>query len=121
MSDIAATVALNIQRIRKLRQLSQKEIAVAISMPQGQYSRIENGKVVATLPTLQKIAEVFSVSVAELLREDTASTEEVDLPLLEKIRLLDTLEEKEKGAILTVIDIALSAKRLKNSLAQLMA
>lgn len=44
---------------------------------------------------------------------------EVNLPLLEKIRLIDTLDKDERKAIETIIDIAISRKHLKASIAGL--
>lgn len=111
-------IADNIKRIRKLKKLSQKQIALTIDIPQGQYSRIEGGKVVPTIPTLQKIAQVFEVSLAELVSEDK-DIEEVDLSLWEKVKLIEQLETDEKDALIKMIDIALSRKRLKDSLVSL--
>jgi hypothetical protein len=41
--------------------------------------------------------------------------------MLEKIRLLDTLDKEERKAIETVIDIAISRKHLKESISSLIA
>ena len=50
---------------------------------------IENGKAEPKLTTLQKIASVLEVPLAELVRQDSGSIEEeLDLPLLEKVRCL---------------------------------
>lgn len=111
-------IADNIKRIRKLKKLSQKQIALTIDIPQGQYSRIEGGKVVPTIPTLQKIAQVFEVTLAELVSENR-DIEEVDLSLWEKVRLIEQLETEEKDALMKMIDIAISRKKLKDSLVSL--
>lgn len=71
-----------------------------------------------TLTTLGKIAEVFGVSVAELVQEESID-QELNLSLLEKIKLLDQLDEEEKQALLKLIDIAISKKTLKDNLARL--
>jgi len=108
----------NMQRLRKLKKLSQKQVAMEIGMDQGQYSRIESGKVEPTLTTLGKIAEVLGVTVAELVQQEKID-QELNLSLLKKIKLLDQLEEEEKQALLKLIDIAISKKTLKDSLARL--
>jgi len=46
---------------------------------------------------------------------------EINLLLLEKVKLIDTLEDKEKQSILTIIDMALAKKRFKDNLSNLLA
>lgn len=113
-------IADNIKRLRTLKKLSQKEVAMAINMDQPQYSRIESGKVEPTLTTLEKIAGVFEISVSELIKENNELDKEINLPLLEKVKLVDTLEDKEKQSILTIIDMALAKKRFKDNLSNLL-
>lgn len=113
-------IADNIKRLRTLKKLSQKEVAMAIDMDQPQYSRIESGKVEPTLTTLEKIAGVFELSVSELIKENNELDKEINLPLLEKVKLVDTLEDKEKQSILTIIDMALAKKRFKDNLSNLL-
>lgn len=72
------------------------------------------------IPTLEKIAALFEVSLVEFFRTD--DTEEVvNLPLLEKIKLIDTLEEDERNALLKMIDMAVSKKKLKDNLSNLIS
>lgn len=113
-------VAENIKRLRTLKKISQKEVALALDMDQPQYSRIEGGKVEPTLTTLERIAKIFEISVLELLKENNDIDKEINLPLLEKVKQIDTLEEKEKQSILTIIDMALAKKRFKDNLSQLL-
>lgn len=110
----------NIKRLRTLKKMSQKEVAISLNMDQPQYSRIESGKVEPTLTTLEKIANVFEVSLSELVKESNEIDKEINLPLLEKVKQIDGLEEKEKQSILTIIDIALAKKRFKDNLSDLL-
>ena len=112
-------IASNIKQLRKFKKLSQKEVALSIDIAQGQYSRIESGKVVPTIPTLEKIAKLFEVSLSDLVKENT-DTENVNVPLLEKVKLIDQLEQEEKSALLKIIDIALSKKKFKDNLSNLL-
>ncbi|MEM7107105.1 MAG: helix-turn-helix transcriptional regulator [Bacteroidota bacterium] len=113
------SISDNIKRLRKLKNLSQKEIALSVDIPQGQYSRIESGKVTPTIPTLKKIADVFEVSLAELVRE--GDLEDINVSLLEKVQMIELLDEDEKNALLKIIDVALSKKKLKDNLNSLAA
>jgi hypothetical protein len=47
--------------------------------------------------------------------------EAVNLPLLDKIKIIDTLENDEKNALLKLIDMAISKKKLKDNLTNLIA
>jgi transcriptional regulator with XRE-family HTH domain len=96
-------------------------VAAAVDIAQGQYSVIEGGKVVPTIPTLEKIASVFEVDVTELLKRPCQNNDEVNLSILEKVKLIDTLEQDEKNALFKVIDMAIAKKRMKDNLTSLAA
>jgi transcriptional regulator with XRE-family HTH domain len=84
-----------------------------------QYSRIENGKVEPSVSTLEKLAKVFGVSVSEFFRSNNLE-DELNLPILEKIKMIDTLVKDEQQAIFKVIDLAISNKKLKYNLQSLL-
>jgi len=115
MTNTVDLIAKNIKRLRELKNLSQKEICGASGVPQGQYSRIENGKVEPSVSTLEKLAKVFEVSIAEFFKSNDIN-EEVNMPLLEKIKLIDTLGKDEQQALFKMIDLAIANKRMKDNL-----
>ncbi|SIT28354.1 helix-turn-helix domain-containing protein [Chryseobacterium gambrini] len=118
MSRTVDVIAKNIKRIREVKNLSQKEICTDSGVPQGQYSRIENGKVEPSISTLEKLAKVFGVSIGEFFNDNDLQ-KELNLPLLEKIKLIDLLPEDEQQALLKMIDLAISNKRMKDNLQQI--
>ena len=95
MKTTTELISKNVKRLRKLKELSQKEVSASCSIPQAQYSRIENGKVEPSISSLEKIAGVFEVSLGEFFKSDSEE-EQINLPLIEKIKLIDQLEEDEK-------------------------
>ncbi len=113
-------LGFRIKQLRTLRKLSQKEVALDLGINQGQYSRIESGKVEPTLASLRKIAKVFELSISELLKEEQDLNQEINVPLLEKVKLIDQLDKKEKDSILTIIDMAIAKKRFKDNLSGLL-
>ena len=119
MATITDIISKNIKRIRDIKQLSQKVVSATSNVPQGQYSRIENGRVEPSVSTLEKLASVFEVSMAEFFKTDS-NAQEVNLPLLEKIKLIDQLEGDERKALLKMIDIAISKKKMKDNLSNLL-
>ena len=70
--------------------------------------------------TLEKIASVFEVSISEFFRSDDPQ-EELNLPMMQKIRMIDTLAQDEQQALLKMIDLALANNRLKDNLQTLIA
>lgn len=115
MNDTVLLISNNIKRLRELKKLSQKEVCAISGLPQGQYSRIENSKVEPSISTLEKLAKVFEVSISDFFKNNDIN-EEMNLPLLEKIKLIDTLAEEEKEALFKMIDLALANKRMKDNL-----
>ena len=120
MTPVVELIAKNIKRLREWKKFSQKEVCAGAGLPQGQYSRIENGKVEPSVSTLEKIASVFEVSISEFFRSDDPQ-EELNLPMMQKIRMIDTLAQDEQQALLKMIDLALANKRLKDNLQTLIA
>lgn len=115
MVQTVELIAKNIKRLREFKKLSQKEVCADSTIPQGQYSRIENGKVEPSISTLEKLAAVFEVGIAEFFKSDDLE-EELNLPLLQKIKMIDTLAKDEQQALLKMIDLALANKRMKDNL-----
>jgi transcriptional regulator with XRE-family HTH domain len=110
-------IADKIKKHRTTKGLSQKEIALEIGIDQAQYSRIENGKVEPTLSSLEKIADALDVSLTELFDDNIVlDINSYDKSAIDKLRLVEELEEEEKKSIFNIIDIAISRKRLKDNL-----
>lgn len=114
MTQTVSLIAKNIKHFRDVKNLSQKEICADSGVPQGQYSLIENGKVEPSVSTLEKLAKVFGVSISEFFNSTDIDVT-LNLPLLEKIKLIDTLEAEEQQALLKMIDLAISNKRIYNN------
>ena len=108
----------NIKKIRVAKQLSQKEVISVANLDAAQYSRIENGKTDPTVTTLEKISKALGVSLSDLF----ASTEELkeinsyDKSIMEKVALLETLNDNEKLTIYTMLDAFIGKKKLKDAL-----
>ena len=107
-----------IKKIRTAKNLSQKEVALALEMDQAQFSRIENGKTDPAFSAIEKIAKALGGGLAELVNADDIFTDvnSYDKSVIEKMALVDQLEEKEKTAFFSILDALVSKKRLKDSL-----
>jgi len=66
------------------------------------------------------LAAVFEVDMTEFFKSDDLE-QELNLPLMQKIKLIDTLAPDEQQVLLKMIDLALSNKRMKDNLQSLIA
>jgi transcriptional regulator with XRE-family HTH domain len=107
-----------IKKAREAKGWSQKEVALSLQMDQSQYSKIENNKTDPHLSTIEKIAKALGVSIEELFAADKVfkDVSSFDKSLVEKMQMLDQLEDNEKRSIFSIIDGLVTKQRLKQTL-----
>ena len=114
---------ITLKKAREAKGLSQKELAGLIDMAQAQYSRIESGKTDPSFSVVARISKALGMNLDELFKAndifDTANS--YDKTLMEKLRLLDSLDEVEKMSIYNLIDSLIAKKKLKDNLSNLIA
>ncbi|MCP4129999.1 MAG: helix-turn-helix transcriptional regulator [bacterium] len=107
-----------IRSLRKEKGLSQEKLGEMIGTHLTQVNRFEKGHAQPSIDIVKKIMEIFDVS-ADYLLDDEADSPEVhveDKSLAAKIRLIDNLEEKDKEALIQVIDAMLTKQKMKELL-----
>jgi transcriptional regulator with XRE-family HTH domain len=62
-------VARAVREVRHGRNLSQRQLAGRMQVPRTYISKIENGKAVPTLSSLERLAHALEVDICELLRD----------------------------------------------------
>lgn len=62
-------VARAVREIRRSRKLSQRQLAGRMQVPRTYISKIENGKAVPTLSSLERLAHALEVDICDLLRD----------------------------------------------------
>ena len=62
-------VARAVREVRHGRNLSQRQLAARMQVPRTYISKIENGKAVPTLSSLERLALALEVDICELLRD----------------------------------------------------
>lgn len=117
------SLGTTLKKVREARGLSQKELAGLMDMAQAQYSRIENSKTDPSFSVVAKIADALELSLSDFFRADEIFNEvnSQDKTLLEKLRLLDALDDIEKQSIYNLIDSLVSKKKLKDNLSNLIS
>lgn len=66
-APVRPNVAAGVRNWRRLRGLTQKQLAVASQLPRTYISRIENGRIIPGLVTLERVAGALAVSLPSLL------------------------------------------------------
>ncbi len=115
---INMNIGSKIKNTREAKGLTQKEVAISVNMDQSQYSKIEKGKTDPSTSTLEKIAKALDVELSELFASGNIfkDIDSADKTLVEKIKLIEQLEEPERKSIYNIIDGLFAKKRLKDTL-----
>ena len=64
-------VATAVRDLRHVRNLSQRQLAARMNVPRTYISKIENGKAMPTLSSLQRLATALQVDISVLLRDSS--------------------------------------------------
>ena len=62
-------VAAAVRELRHVRNLSQRQLAARMGVPRTYISKIENGKAMPTLSSLDRLAKALEVDISALLRD----------------------------------------------------
>lgn len=86
-------VAGQVREIRRARHLSQRQLAGRMQVPRTYISKIENGKAIPTLGSLERLANALEVDVSQLVRDSRSRRDEevaaiLSDPLLAEIAAL---------------------------------
>jgi transcriptional regulator with XRE-family HTH domain len=110
-------LADNVKAIREEKGFMQKDVATHIGVDKSTYSKIEKGLRDVTVTELQKMAELFGITIDQLVNYDGHIPKEVvieDKTAVEQMRLIQQLDEEDKQTIFKVIDKMLTNKKFKD-------
>lgn len=65
----SAKVAVRLREIRNARHLSQRQLAARLDVPRTYISKIENGRAMPTLSSLQRLATALAVPMSEMVHD----------------------------------------------------
>jgi transcriptional regulator with XRE-family HTH domain len=69
-------VAQAVRDLRHMRNLSQRQLAGRMGVPSTYISKIENGKAMPTLSSLERLASALQVEISALLRDSSSRQKE---------------------------------------------
>jgi transcriptional regulator with XRE-family HTH domain len=75
-AEAGLQVAGQVREIRRARHLSQRQLAGRMQVPRTYISKIENGKAIPTLGSLQRLADALEVDVCQLVRDTRSRRDE---------------------------------------------
>ena len=107
------------QKLRRLRQeknWSQENLAEEIGVKRLAIGKYESGQTKPSAETLQKISEVFGVSIDYLLSEDSEKSkgEIKDKTLLEYVAEIEQMNEEEKKFVKFFLDAVIMRHKRGN-------
>ncbi len=86
-------VGNNIKRIRKQKNISQKDMAKKLNMPSSTYSNYENNNREPNAATLRKIADILNVDISDLLNINSQENESSEKYLSDDINTIQVIED----------------------------
>lgn len=111
-------IAAAIRMLRQRGGLSQRQLALRMSVPRTYVSKIENEKAVPTLSSLERLAAGLEVSVADLLRGSSRTLQDEISDLMqdefigEMVPLLGKLDSFQKSTLLAQLrDLSIRPRR----------
>ena len=75
-AEAGLQVATQVRDTRKARHLSQRQLAGRMQVPRTYISKIENGKAIPTLGSLQRLALALGVDLCQLVRDTRSRRDE---------------------------------------------
>jgi len=105
-ADAGLRVAAQVKEIRKARHLSQRQLAGRMQVPRTYISKIENGKAIPTLGSLERLASALEVEICQLVRDSHSRRDEeiaeifADPFLAELAQYLPRLEALQRSLLL---------------------
>jgi transcriptional regulator with XRE-family HTH domain len=108
-TDAGLRVAAQVKEIRKARHLSQRQLASRMQVPRTYISKIENGKAIPTLGSLERLAAALDVDICQLVRDGRSQRDEeiaeifADPFLAELAQYLPKLEALQRSLLMNQV------------------
>jgi len=116
-AEAGLQVAGQVREIRRARHLSQRQLAGRMQVPRTYISKIENGKAIPTLGSLERLANALEVDMCQLVRDSRSRREEevvailADPFLAEIASLLPRLDSLQRTLIYGAVRDAATGRR----------
>ena len=115
--EAGSQVATHVREIRRAGHFSQRQLAARMQVPRTYISKIENGKAIPTLGSLERIAAALEVDVSKLVRDARSRRDEEiaaifgDPFLAEIADSLSQLDSLKRTLLLSAVRDAATGRR----------
>ena len=109
-------ISANIKRLSEQQGSIQKQVVMELSIGYSNYNKMENGAREPSVAELQKLANLYNITVDELLNLEDKTPKEVfiaDKNTNEQMRLIAQLNEKDKNTVMNVIETMLTKQKFQ--------
>lgn len=110
-------LADNIKKLREQKGLLQKQVAADIGLKPAHYNKIEKGLVEPSVVIMDKLAQLYSVTIDQIVHlEGEVPTEVVfeDKAANEQLKLIAQLNDKDRSIIMNLIDTMLTKQKFSD-------
>ena len=108
---------MNIKEIRRKRGMLQKEVAIAAGLHPANYNKMEKGEREPSIDALEKIAGLFDMTIDQIIHYEGEVPQDVtieDKSVIERMKLIEQLEDEDRKAIFRIIDGMLTKAKFKD-------
>ena len=110
-------IGIKIKEIRTKKGLLQKQVAEAAGLHPANYNKMEKGEREPSVDALNRIAKLFNITVDQIINYEGEIPQEVtveDKSILERMKLIEQLDEDDKKALFRIIDGMLTKSKFKD-------
>jgi transcriptional regulator with XRE-family HTH domain len=110
-------LADNVKRLREEKGFLQKQVASEIGLKPAHYNKIENGIVEPSVDILDKLAKFYGLTIDQIVHLEGDIPKEItieDKGLIEQVKLIQELDEKDRSTIFNIIDTFLTKAKFKD-------
>ncbi len=110
-------LAENIKRLREDKGFLQKQVAAEIGLKPAHYNKLEKGIVEPSVEILDKLANMYGLTIDQIVHPESNIPKEItieDKGLLEQVKLIQELEEKDRNTVFNIIDTMLTKAKFKD-------
>lgn len=110
-------LADTIKQLREERGFLQKQVAAEIGLKPAHYNKLEKGMVEPSVEILDKLASLYGITIDQIVHPENNLPQEVTIEnkgLLEQVKLIQELEEKDRNTVFNIIDTMLTKAKFKD-------
>jgi transcriptional regulator with XRE-family HTH domain len=117
-TEAGLQVAAQVREMRRARHMSQRQLAGRMQVPRTYISKIENGKAIPTLGSLERLATALEIEVRQLVRDARSRRGEevvaiLDDPFLAEIApLISSLDSLHRSLFLGAVRDLAAGRRI---------